>query len=72
MSSSRNIPHIRKSEPNYTREFELWHCSYRHSDSNYWHTFGKTWQVAYDKMVALSHRALGAYEHEPLIARHDL
>lgn len=70
-----NKPHIRKSEPNCTRDFELWHCSYRHGrnseDRHYWHTYGKTWQVAYDKMVALSHRQIGA-DHEPLIARLDL
>lgn len=65
------IPHIRKVEPNCTRDFEMWHCSYNHSGCSYWHTYGKTWQIAYDKMVALSHRQIGA-DHEPLTPRLDL
>lgn len=63
-------PHIRKCES--THNGELWLCSYRHSGDRYWHTYGGTWQVAYDKMVALSHRAIGVLTHEPLAARLDL
>ena len=62
-------PHIRKCEATYNGE--LWHCAYRHGKTGYWHTYGATWEVAYDKMVALSHRQVGAY-YEPLIARLDL
>lgn len=67
-----NKPHIRKCESSYNGE--LWHCSYRHDTHSigaYWHTYGATWQVAYDKMVALSHRQIGA-NYEPLTARLDL
>jgi hypothetical protein len=63
-------PHIRKTES--VSDADIYHCSLQRTSKGYWHTYGETMRVAYEKMMARVATHEGVHRHEPPVVEQHL